>query len=183
MKLQPTLWRTCRALANRTRLRLLAIVIANPDSPVSAIAEIAKIQTTLASRYLRALNARGMVHARRRGAWVFYSARPDLSLPDSAALLSVFSRTLTVEPETVDHTFRLLTAFTHPRRVAIVRELRSGELRQCELRNRLGLSQAAVERHLRKLRTRGFVAVGKHGYRLRRPRDVLARTLLKLASE
>jgi DNA-binding transcriptional ArsR family regulator len=181
--LKPTLWRTCRVLANRTRLRLLAIVIQNPGSPVSALAEAAGIHTTLGSRYLRALNARGMIRAHRCGAWVFYSAASDRSLPASGVLLAVFKRTLTPEPEAVDRAFRLLTAFTHPRRVAIVREVRNDSLRPCELRRRLRMSQPAVERHLKKLRDRGFLASGRHGYRLRRPADPLGRALLKLASE
>jgi DNA-binding MarR family transcriptional regulator len=40
--LQPTLWRTCRALANRTRLRILCHLNVNPNQTVTAVARALK---------------------------------------------------------------------------------------------------------------------------------------------
>ena len=36
--LQPTLWRTCRVIANRTRLQILALLLRQPGQTVSAVA-------------------------------------------------------------------------------------------------------------------------------------------------
>ena len=47
--LQPTLWRTCRVLANRTRLKICARILQQPDQTVSAIAERLKLPLPAAS--------------------------------------------------------------------------------------------------------------------------------------
>ena len=57
---QPTLWRTCRVLANRKRLQTLALLIRQPNQTVSAVAERMSLSMPAASQYLRALEARGL---------------------------------------------------------------------------------------------------------------------------
>ncbi len=65
--LRPTLWRTCRVLANRTRLKIYALLLRQPGQTVSAIAEQLKLPLPAASHYLRALEARGLLAVRRKG--------------------------------------------------------------------------------------------------------------------
>ena len=59
--LQPTLWRTCRVLANRTRLRMFHLLLHQPGQTVSAIAERLGLTVPVASQNLRALEARGLL--------------------------------------------------------------------------------------------------------------------------
>ena len=52
--LQPTLWRTCRVLANRTRLQIFGLLRRQPNQTVSAVAQHLKLSLPVASQYSRA---------------------------------------------------------------------------------------------------------------------------------
>jgi DNA-binding MarR family transcriptional regulator len=62
--LQPALWRTCRVLANRTRLHMRGCLLQHPGQTVSAVADQLKLSLPVASQYLRALEARGLLTVR-----------------------------------------------------------------------------------------------------------------------
>lgn len=178
--LHPTLWRTCRVLANRTRLRLLHELFRHPDRSVSDVAERVNVPLPLASRCLRQLNARGLLRARREGKWVYYRPSADKSIAAAAPLLRALEQTFATEKQPVEVIFRQVTALTHPQRIAIVQALQGYRLNKAELRIRTGMSQDAFARHLKKLVDRGFVVV--HGFTCRcgRPRKGLGRTLQDL---
>src|SRR3954467_14189227 len=116
---QPTLWRTCRVLANRKRLQILALLIRQPNQTVSAVAERMSLSMPAASQYLRALEARGLLTCRRVGRYVEY--RPSTVTSEGAAeeiieaLRLVFRR----RPQPIEAIFKLATGFTHPRRVEV----------------------------------------------------------------
>lgn len=181
--LRPTLWRTCRILANRVRLRMLGELFQNPDQAVSMVAEKLDLPLAVASRYLREMNARGLLRARRSGRWVHYRPWADRSIRGATVLLRALEQTFTVEKQPVEVIYHQITAFTHPRRIAIVRTLGSTELSMASLRVRTGLCHRVLARHLRKLEARGFVLVDGKRCRCASPDDSLARTLLKLARE
>src|SRR5687768_3697173 len=114
--LQPTLWRSCRALANRKRLSLLALLIeSGPETP-SGISRRVRESLALTSQYLRNLEARGMLEVKRESRWVFYSV-PVSPPHEPAAALVPAMRSCLHSPESIEETFKLLTAFTHPRRI------------------------------------------------------------------
>src|SRR2546421_4014919 len=69
---QPTLWRTCRVLANRKRLQMLALLIRQPNQTVSTVAHQMRLSLPAASQYLRALEGRGLLTCRRVGLQVGY---------------------------------------------------------------------------------------------------------------
>jgi hypothetical protein len=48
--LQPTLWRTCRVLANRNRLQLLELLIEEPSQTVSLLAKRLRLSAKLEAR-------------------------------------------------------------------------------------------------------------------------------------
>jgi DNA-binding transcriptional ArsR family regulator len=182
-QLLPTLWRTCRVLANRTRLRLLMSVLQYPHGSVSAVATATGHDLSVTSIGLRALNARGLIGARRHSKWVYYDAETDPRVPAAGALLSAIRLSLREDPDPTDKLFHLFTAFTHPRRIEIVRELARGPRRQTELRARLAISTPALQRHLTKLKRRGIVISTKHGYRLRTTEHPVSDVLVSLASQ
>lgn len=67
-----------RSLADQTRLRCLALMVAEGDVCVCELTyAIAEIQPKI-SRHLAALRKAGVVEDRRQGTWVFYRVRPDL---------------------------------------------------------------------------------------------------------
>jgi DNA-binding transcriptional ArsR family regulator len=180
MTLVPTLWRTCRVLANQKRLRLLHYVIKKPLSSVAHIATSLHLPVHVASEYLRALNARGLLRAKRQGRLVLYEAVADFSVPEAWILLVTVESAINKQHKTKDILFSL-TGFTHPRRIELVRAIHAGAVDLRSLKIKTGCSTPAVTRHLRKLRRRGFV-VSDHGlYRCATPTNPLAKTLLALA--
>lgn len=179
--LQPTLWRTCRVLANRFRLRILQQLLRQPDQTVSMIARKLHMPLPVASQYLRALNARGLLQSRRVGKYVYYRPVADKSVTGAAQLLKAIRQTLIQEKQPIDVIFRLVTAFTHPRRVAIIRALGYSATTKPSLRIKTRMSGRALSRHLKKLADRGFLIVGSRTYRCARPECPLAKTLIRLA--
>lgn len=177
---KPTLWRTCRVLANRTRLQILALLHREPGLSVSHVAGRIGSSIPTASQALRALESRGLLAAQRKGPRVHYRpklARPDEPLHDlTHALRELLGRELGT-----DEAFRIVTAFTHPRRIAMVRQLGRGSLDAARIRTACRVSSPAVTRHLRKLRSRGVVLSNRHGYELAARPNRLLQALIQLA--
>ena len=154
---QPTLWRTCRVLANRKRLQTLALLIRQPNQTVSAVADRISLSTPAASQYLRALEARGLLTCRRIGRRVEY--RPSAGTSEGAAgeivraLRLVFRR----RAQPIDAIFKLATGFTHPRRIEVFRALTNGAASFSKLQAATKMPTRALSRHLAKLEARGFV--------------------------
>ena len=71
-ELRPTLWRTCRVLANRRRLEIFHFLLQKPDQTVSAVAKRFKFPVPIASESLRLLESRSLLIARRVGRYVKY---------------------------------------------------------------------------------------------------------------
>jgi DNA-binding transcriptional ArsR family regulator len=183
-RLKPTLWRTCRVLANRTRLKILQLVVLKTGLPVTEIARRLDLSVSVASKYLRELNARGLLKATRQAAEVHYWPEADNSLPHAAALLGALSSVFHRQESPIIFIFSKATAFTHPRRILLVRHLAGQPAKFREIRICTGISAAALKRHLGKLMTRGFVCRGPHGvYAIARSKSLLEATLLKLAKE
>jgi DNA-binding MarR family transcriptional regulator len=180
---RPTLWRSCRVLANRHRLRMLGVLVRETELGVSAVAQRLALPTPIASLYLRALEARGLLKVRRRGGRVSYrvptSAETAASGPLLAALRAGFRRA----PDFGEHVFRCATAFTHPRRVELYRALRSGLDGQGALCRSIKASRTAVVRHLGKLQARGFVRYRRGHWLATRPPDALSRALAQMAAD
>jgi DNA-binding transcriptional ArsR family regulator len=176
-ELKPTLWRTCRALANRRRLGILRHLLAHPDSSVSEVAAACRLRLPAASQYLRALNARGLLAASRSGPTVRYRVEPDPLVPIARPLTDVLRSAIAGTGSDLRAVFRTLTAFTHPRRLSLVSELQKGPATRPQLASRCGMSQEAAGRHLRKLRDRRFVQCCGGRYAAKRPRTRLGRVL------
>jgi DNA-binding transcriptional ArsR family regulator len=182
MRLAPTLWRTCRVLANRTRLRMIQHLTAHPDLTVTGMAEAMGLPTPVASVYLRALNARGILRALRDGPRVHYRVTPDPTLPEAAILVAVLHRDLLQGGKVVDRAFHALTGFTHPRRIEIVRALaETPGLARPALWRRTGMSPDALRRHVAKLIRRGYILEEDEQLQLGMPSGHLAPALLRLA--
>ncbi len=181
--LSPTLWRTCRALANRRRLAVLRFLLRHQRQCVSDVAAQVGISESSASQCLRALNARGILDARRTSRWVVYTVSPNSTISFSEALVTAMKRQLSRRLGAIEGAFRNLTAFTHPRRIRIVRELnRSPGLSIVALVVRCGISLPAMKRHVSKLVRRDIVVRNQRGtYALARKLSPLAHELVRIA--
>lgn len=183
LPLQPTLWRTCRVLANQHRLHMLRELIRCPNQTVAQIARSVAVPIPVASLYLRALNARGLLRPTRSGRYVRYHAAPDPRVADAAPLLKALQDAFSSGHRAIEKTLWLLTSFTHPRRIMIVKALPRTGLTLAQLRLATGISHDALTRHLAKLRRRGILVVRHGRYTCARPRTRLGRTLLALARQ
>lgn len=135
----------------------------------------------VASQYLRFLNARSLLLAERQGRWVRYRPAANRSVGGYDALLAALKGALSAHGDPVETVFRLVTAFTHPRRLRLIRALTAGPASVSALMRVTHISRQALTRHLAKLQSRGFVIHLKGAYRLECPRRRLAGILLTLA--
>ena len=179
--LQPTLWRTCRTLANRNRLRIIQLLQRRGEQTVTHVAHQLRISVSLASQYLRALNARGLLRVRRAGPQAYYRTGADRCVPSAQPLVRALRLTFSNHDEAAERTIRRLTAFTHPRRVDVVRCLSQEPLTRDDLRARTGISRQSLERHLKKLRSRGFIEKRGRLYHCAASSHPLDQTLITLA--
>ncbi len=182
LRLRPTLWRTCRVLANRTRLRILTLLLRNPDQPVSAVADQLQLPLPIASVYLRAMESRGLLVARRAGRRVRYSPASNKSETPLCALLTALRMLVRTQPGAAEIIFRAATAFTHPRRIEIYRALENGSQRFEQLRRTTQIPAPSLRRHLGKLRARGFVTSQAGCFITGQRSDALGRELARLAA-
>ena len=182
MDLTPSLWRTCRVLANVRRLALLQSVCVDGDGCVSELAQRLGLPEEKASQHLRLLQSRGILRAIRTGPRVIYQARADPLVRHAVPLLAALRDAVCVD--SADELCRLVTAFTHPRRQVLVRCLATQPGDVDELGARCSISRPAIFRHIKKLSRRGFVGCSESGaYILLRPESTFGRRLLQIAIE
>lgn len=175
----PTLWRTCRVLANPMRLRIFALLAKESPQTVSSVALRLQLSIPQSSQYLRALEARGLLSVRRISRRVEYRSKRkrETNGPLSQALNQVFHR----RPNASDDVFQLCTAFTHPRRIEIFRTLKTSPRTIEQLRTATSISTQALYRHLRKLVARGYVICHEGIFSATLPANTVGRVLGQLA--
>ena len=154
---QPTLWRTCRVLANRKRLLTLAFLIRQPNQTVSAVAERMSLSVPTASQYLRALEARGLLTCRRVGRRVEYRPSPGTGEGAAEEIVKALRLAFRRRARPIEAIFKLATGFTHPRRIEVFRALTNGGDSFAKLQAATKMPARALSRHLAKLEARGFV--------------------------
>lgn len=181
LTLAPTLWRTFRVIASGIRLRCLKVVLKTPECSVEQVAEAVGISEIQSSLALRALQSRGLIASRRLSRWVLYAPEPDVSVVTAKAFLSTLEAALLDSHVPVIRIAEAATAFTHPRRIDIVRAIaQAGEVDPLGLSAQLGFSPAATFRHLAILESRGVVAKIDGKSALAKPRTRLGRELLSI---
>ncbi len=180
--LQPTLWRTCRALASHQRLRLLEVLYKNGEMTVTQVARKAGRTLSAVSENLRALNARGLLKVRRRGRYVYYRIGADASVPGAAELLRAVMTVLHSRRDGRSFCFKALTGLTHYRRHTLLYVLHQRAHAFTDLSRDAKIPGPALKRHLRKLRDRDLIEFKNGAYRLAKSRDPLRNALLKLSS-
>lgn len=153
--LAPTLWRTCRVLANPRRLALMRLLLNRKEASVSELAEEAGMPVVSCSAMLRQIQARGLISARRQGSAVCYRLEANPDVAHAPALLKALREVL-VDPEQDAAHVWAVTAFTHTRRLTLARALANGRHSLAALRKSCRMSDRAFARHMGKLLRRGF---------------------------
>ena len=177
--LAPTLWRTFRVLASPTRLNCLKTVLKQPDSTVKQVAKMVRISEAQASLALRALQSRGLLSARRQSRWVLYTPDADDSVVSAASVLSAMKSALLDDSVAETKIISAVTAYTHPRRVEIVRALAFSEAIEAQtLSPQVGISLPALFRHLDKLIARGVIINTNRKFLISKSKTKLAHDLL-----
>jgi len=168
-----------RAVACRTRLRILSQLSHVEELAPTRLARELGVSVALVCMHLRRLAFTGLLTRRRSGTWCYclpHSAYGSQTLSGSVALwlyaiLSNPSGSLkqalregnvAVAPggeEEALHRliFEAFTAFTHPRRLQLLRRLRNGPADVVTLTSELRMSEAALSRHADKLLRRGYI--------------------------
>ena len=180
---QVPFWRVCRILANRPRLKLLALINRRPGLRVSELAKAMKLSRPAASQYLRALEACHFISARRVRRSIAY----ELSQSGSHPPLPMLRKTLVpqlCDKSAVEPAFKLATAFANLGRIEVFRALNSGARSIAELRSLTGFAKRTLWRHIQKLQSRGFVRRSSKGtsYVKATPKDEFGRTLATAAA-
>jgi DNA-binding transcriptional ArsR family regulator len=185
-KLEPTLWRSCRALANRKRLALLKAMIDEAPLCVQELAQRCKLKKSVCSQYLRILNARGFTVASRHGRWVAYALGANPSVKNADVILRAVIHALRKcgTPQQYGASLKDLTLFTCPRRIRIVRVVHAyPNSVPLELSDRCRMPYRTLYRQLNKLQRREVIIKEETLIKLATPSRALARTLLKIALE
>jgi predicted transcriptional regulator len=182
MTLTPTLWRTCRVLANRKRLRLLQHLMTTPSASVSEVSNALQWNLNTASQYLRALNARGLLSVTRKGRFVLYQMAADLSMPESEVLIKALKQVLQ-KSDGVKVAFDVVTSFTHPRRIEILKAIGGNAVNIATLQRITGIPRPALIRHVRKLKKRGCLIQSRGIHRCARPKNPLTKALIAVVRQ
>ena len=161
-KLAPTLWRTCRAMMNPLRLRLLRMVFDHDDTyTVTDFAKALGVEQSTATIYLRQLNARGLIGVRRQRIKVFYNTEPDRSLPEALAIREAMRKLCAgrMTDGWVTEIMTVLRAFSHFNRLAMLGRLLEGPATLDELASAAGVCVKSLYHHLRFLHSAEILSV------------------------
>ncbi|WP_372847281.1 helix-turn-helix domain-containing protein [Pontiella sp.] len=177
--LQPTLWRTCRVLAHPVRIDILRELLKEPRS-VTLLADTLNIAVSVASTYLRALSASGLIQNVQQGRFVVYSATPNPHVEHSP---EIFEALRTVIENGIGNAaiIQEATAFTHPRRIEIVRALQGAPRDPTALSTATGIPLLSLGRHIGKLVKREIIGQTDSCCHLLEPKNVLTATLMAIA--
>jgi len=180
MEIPPSLWITCRVVACETRLQFLWALFEHGELSVNEARFLVGVSQPCASTQLKTLNHYGLILYRREDMRVIYRAEENSAICFAPAVLDAlricFEQSLSLEA-----VMREVTAFTHERRIEIVRALNGNPLSYNELLEATGMSSTALSRHLDKLERRGFVKRVEGVYCMIASDRALGRTLLRLA--
>lgn len=180
MNVPPALWRSCRVIACETRLKLLWCIFEKGELSVTQVRLLTGLSQPRASVQLKVLSERGLIISRREDMRVIYRAEANHAVAFAPELLDAlkgcFDRLMSFKT-----IIRQATAFTHERRIEIVRVLRGKSLSFSQLLSVTGMSSSALSNHLDKLGRRGVVTRREGLYRMGATGNSLGRVLLKLA--
>jgi DNA-binding transcriptional ArsR family regulator len=182
--LNPTLWRTCKMLAGRTRIHLLRELNAHPGACVTDLGERVGIAEPAASQELRRIQSRGLLQAERQGVRLIYRMAADPQVSSAAPLLKALRTSLDEYPRDQDEQMcRLAAGLAHERRIRMFRTLLEGSRRRLELPLALHIPPHPFQSHLSTLLKSGFILLHNGHLSAVIPDHPLAKALAKLIQQ
>ena len=180
VQLNPTIWRTCRALGGATRVALLRQIVDHPGLNVSQLAETLEIGISDASQELRRLQSRGLLRRSCQGIAVVYLPVPDPQVSSAAPLLQALKTTFASAQESDESIARVAKALGHERRIAIVRALLQGPKSRLALSTLTNIKLATLKKHIQWLVDGGVVTKTNKQYTLPSSPNPMLAAWLKL---
>jgi predicted transcriptional regulator len=179
--LNPTLWRTSRMLAGKTRIRLLRCLHENPGKNVSELAKAVGIGVSDASQELRRIQSRGLIQPQYRGAALIYHFGADPQVRSAAPILKALRAALSKNiPHQDDTISTMAKGLGHRKRIAIIKSLIQSSKTTFALQEELQISFRTIARHLSVLFDSGLIRREKRILHYVRPTHPLAKVLVKL---
>lgn len=161
-------------LANPLRLEMLSLLNTRSEQYVQVIGQQVGCSEDIASKHLQMLGDSGVLTATRKGRYLFYAVnRAD---PLAVAVIAAFDE----DGSDIGYIMKSMTAFTHERRILIVRALKGNALGVDALCARTGISKDALFRHLKKLSSRGMVVRVERLWEISAPSNTFAQRLINL---
>jgi len=175
----PTLWRTCRIIANENRLHLLREIFKQPRQDVSTLASSIGLTLGATSNQLKLLCNEGFITPHRRDQHVLYDGViPYAPIHIKKLQVTLKKELLSGSPSHV--IYRDATGLSHQRRVELVHRLNKAPQSIENLIEETVMSYSALSRHLKKLMARGYVSYSAKQYQLESPPGKLAKELVKI---
>ena len=158
--LTPTLWKTCRVVANPVRLRILRILMKKKVLTVMDMVQMMDMPKGTISLYLKELQARGLIHAKRKSVNVFYEFKSDPIVPQAAKIMDIVTALFRGKGSDKD-IIALFSALRTSNAVKMLAYLlKDGGWVDCTaLGRRLRISLLTVLKHRRTLCRNGFVEI------------------------
>lgn len=180
-KLNPTLWRTCKMLAGRTRIKLLRELYAHTGEDVSTLGKRVQIGHAAASQELRRIQSRGFLQARRLRNHVIYQMAADPQVSSAQPLLKAIQTALDhFPPERDEEMCKIAAGLSHERRIQIARYLLKTPQPMSELPYALHIPMHPFQKHWETLRASGFVVRSGDQAHFDVPAHPLAKALAQL---
>jgi ArsR family transcriptional regulator len=177
------IWKACRVLANESRLKILKRLMQGAELCVTDIADIEGVALVTASEHLRLLHESGFLRQERKSKWIFYSAELSSGNPVAENMFNPLRKQLITAGNQIPLLLSLLTSFTHPRRVGIVKNIFGFSRSFDDLIEVCDISKPAMHRHLDKLVVRKVICQDADVYRIVPGGTELKRVLIKLCRE
>ena len=179
-QLNPTLWRTCRILAGKTRMALLQQIFDHPDQNVSDMAKALNIGESAASQELRRLQSRGLLRREHKGPSVIYRPIPDPQVPSATPLVVALKKSLSSSSENDEEMVRIAKAFSHERRIQIMQVLMQNPKTRTEIMSLIRIRPTPLKHHLQFLQESGCVQSEGRTLLFKPSKHPLFQALLKL---
>jgi predicted ArsR family transcriptional regulator len=179
--LNPTLWRTCKMLAGKTRIRLLRQLHAHPGEGVKALGKRVGIGHAAASQELRRIQSRGLLQVERHKSFKLYRMVSDPQVTTAAPLLKAMQTVFDQLPPEKDERVCVIAAgLSHERRVQIVQSLLRKPQSLSELQFVSHISPHPFREHMKTLLASQFVVLSQDQAHFAVPDHPLGITLAKL---
>jgi DNA-binding transcriptional ArsR family regulator len=172
------IWKTCRVLANTTRLQILRRLFRGAELCVSDVAAIEGVSDTVASQHLRLLYDYGFLQPERKSKWVFYRFKEPCAGTPAGKICNSLRKKLCSGSTSHEALVTTFTALTHPRRVDIAQKLLQNPASFDDLVRSCSISPQSLYRHADKLIRRKFIFVENGCYRISPAKNSLHKSLL-----